>query len=161
MSHNWIPTVLRARQAQEDVVAQGLAVARRDADRAADQHAEKSARVDEMAVPHSQTVREFHATLSAQQAAVASLAAARNRMLFAEHRVAGKTAELTVAARARRTVEKLHERLLDEQASAASAGVQRDLDEVSIGRHAARLRGRIAATKERGPDRGAACEVLP
>src|SRR5438046_2545369 len=74
MRHNWIPTVLRARQAQEDVVAQGLAVARRDADRAADQHAEQSARVDEMAVPHSQTVRAFHATLSAQQAAVASLA---------------------------------------------------------------------------------------
>jgi outer membrane PBP1 activator LpoA protein len=140
MSHNWIPTVLRARQAQEDVLAQGLAAARRDADRAADQHAEQLARVEELAVPHSQTVRAFHATLTAQQAAVASLAAARNRMLFADSRVVGKLAELTVAARARRTVEKLHERLLDEQVSAASVVAQRELDEVSIGRHGARLR---------------------
>lgn len=161
MSHNWVPTVLRARQAQEDVLAQGLATARRDAGRAADEHAEQLARVEGMAVPHSQTVRAFHATLSAQQAAVASLAAARNRMLFAESRVAGKVDELAVAARSRRTVEKLHERLLDEQASAASVVAQRELDEVSIGRHAARLRGRVAATKERGPDRGMACEVTP
>jgi outer membrane PBP1 activator LpoA protein len=141
MSHNWVPTVLRARQAQEDVLAQVLASARRDADRATDEHAEQLARVEEMAVPHSQTVRAFHATLAAQQAAVASLAAARNRVLFAEHRVAGKVTELTAAARARRTVEKLHERLLDEEATAASAVTQRELDEVSIGRHGARLRG--------------------
>ncbi|HST48192.1 hypothetical protein [Jatrophihabitans sp.] len=140
MSHNWIPTVLRARQAQEDVLAQDLAAARRDADQAAGHHAEELARVEGMAVPHSQTVRAFHATLSAQQAAVASLAAARNRMLFADRRVAGTMVELTAAARARRTVEKLHERLLDEQASAASVVAQRELDEVSIGRHGARLR---------------------
>lgn len=159
MSHNWIPTVLRARQAQEDVLAQDLATARRDADRAADQHAEQLARVEELAVPHSQTVRAFHATLSAQQAAVASLSAAHNRLLFAEGRVAGTMVDLTAAARARRTVEKLHERLLDEQASTASVLAQRELDEVSIARHGARLRGRVAATKERGTDRGAACEA--
>jgi flagellar export protein FliJ len=140
MSHNWIPTVLRARQAQEDVLAQGLAAARRDADQAADRHAEQSARVDAMAVPHSATVRAFHAALSEQQAAVASLTAARNRLLSAEHRVAGTMTDLTAAARARRTVEKLHERLLDEAADAASAVAQRELDEVSIGRHGARLR---------------------
>jgi outer membrane PBP1 activator LpoA protein len=161
MSHNWVPTVLRARQAQEDVLAQELAAARRNASRAADEHAEQLALVDGMAVPHSQTARAFLATLTAHQAAAASLAAARNRVLFAEGRVAGKVDELTVAARARRTVEKLHERLLDEQAGAASVVAQRELDEVSIGRHSARLRGGIAATKERGPDRGVACEVTP
>jgi|GEM_PF-2543016 len=157
MSHNWIPTVLRARQAQEDVLAQDLAAARRDADQAAGRHAEQLARVEELAMPHTQTVRAFHAALSAQQAAVASLAAARNQLVFADHRVAGTMVELTAAARARRTVEKLHERLLDEQASAATSLAQRELDEVSIGRHGARLRGRIAATK----DRGTACEVAP
>ncbi len=140
MSHNWIPTVLRARQAQEDLLAQGLAVARRDAGRAADQHAEQLARVDALVMPESQSVPAFHATLASQQAAVATLAAARNRMLFAEHRVAGTMAELTAAARSRRTVEKLQERHLDEQATAASGLAQRELDEVSIGRHGARLR---------------------
>jgi hypothetical protein len=137
---NWIPTVLRARQAQEDLVAQGLAVARRDAGRAADQHAEQVARVAAMLLPESQSVPAFHASLAAQDAAVASLAAARNRLLFAESRVAGKVAELTVAARSRRTVEKLHERHQDEQATAASELAQRELDEVSISRHGARLR---------------------
>lgn len=140
MSHNWVPTVLRARQAQEDMLAQGLAVARRDAGRAADQHAEQLARVDALAMPESQSVPAFHATLAAQQAAVATLAAARNRVLFAESRVAGSMVELTAAARSRRTVEKLHERQLDEQAATASGLAQRELDEVSIGRHGARLR---------------------
>jgi hypothetical protein len=140
MSHNWIPTVLRARQAQEDLLAQGLAVARRDAGRAADQHAEQLARVDALAMPESLSVPAFHATLAAQQAAVATLAAARNRVVFADARVAGTMAELTAAARSRRTVEKLQERHLDEQATLASGLAQRELDEVSIGRHGARLR---------------------
>ena len=137
---DWIPTVLRARQAQEDLVAQGLAVARRDAGRAAEQHAEHAARVAAMVLPETQTVPAFHASLAAHQAAAATLTAARNRMLFAESRVTGKMAELTAAARSRRTVEKLHERHQDEQASTASESAQRELDEVSIGRHAARAR---------------------
>lgn len=137
---DWIPTVLRARQAQEDLVAQGLASARRDAGVAADQHAEQAARVAAMVLPESQTVPAFHASLAAQQAAVATLAAARNRVLFAESRVAGKVAELTAAARSRRTVEKLHERQQEEQAGVAAEVAQRELDEVAIGRHGARLR---------------------
>ncbi|MDQ1721846.1 MAG: hypothetical protein QOI26_1580 [Pseudonocardiales bacterium] len=139
-ARSWIPTVLRARQAQEDLVAQGLAVARRDAGQAADQHAQQLARVNAMTLPESQTVPAFHASLAAQQAAAATLAAARNRVLFAESRVAGKMAELTTAARSRRTVEKLHERHQDEQAATASGIAQRELDEVSISRHGARLR---------------------
>jgi hypothetical protein len=140
MTHNWIPTVLRARQAQEDLLAQGLAVARRDAGRAADQHAEQLARVDALAMPESLSVLAFHATLASQQAAVATLSAARNRVLFAESRVAGTMVELAAAARSRRTVEKLQERHLDEQATAAAELAQRELDEVSISRHGAKLR---------------------
>ncbi len=139
-TRGWISTVLRARQAQEDLVAQRLAVARRDAGHAADQHAEHAARVAAMVSPDSQTVPAFHASLAAQQAAAASLAAAKNRVLFAEGRVASGMSELTQAARSRRTVEKLHERDQDEQAAAASGAVQRELDEVSISRHRARLR---------------------
>jgi hypothetical protein len=137
---SWIPTVLRARQAQEDLVAQQVAVARRDAGQAADEHAEHAARVARMASPRSQSVPAFHASLAAHQAAAATLAASRNRVLFAEGRVSSALAELTAAARSRRTVEKLQERDQAEQASAASSLVQREMDEVSISRHGAQLR---------------------
>jgi hypothetical protein len=137
---SWIPTVLRARQAQEDLVAQRLAVARRDAGQAADQHAEHAVRVAAMQAPQLQSVPAFQAALTAHQAAAATLAAAKNRMLFAESRVRSTMAELTTAATSRRTVEKLHERDQDEQASTASGIAQRELDEVSISRHGARQR---------------------
>ncbi|MEO7262386.1 MAG: flagellar FliJ family protein [Jatrophihabitantaceae bacterium] len=137
---SWIPTVLRARQAQEDLVAQRVAVARRDAGQAAHEHAEHAARVAGMNSPRSQSVPAFQASLAAHQAAAATLAAARNRVLFAEGRVCSAMADLTAAARSRRTVEKLHERDQAEQASTASDLAQRELDEVSISRHGARLR---------------------
>lgn len=137
---SWIPTVLRARQAQEDLVAQQVAVARRDAGQAADEHAQHAARVAQLASPRSQSVPAFQASLAAHQAAAATLAASRNRVLFAEGRVSSALAELTAAARSRRTVEKLQERDQAEQASAASSLAQREMDEVSISRHGAQLR---------------------
>jgi flagellar biosynthesis chaperone FliJ len=139
-ARSWIPTVLRARQAQEDLVAQRLAVARRDAGQATDQHAEQAARIAAMQSPQLQSVPDFHASLAAHQAAAATLAAAKNRMLFAEARVSGTVSELTTAARSRRTVEKLHERHQDELDTTASGIAQRELDEVSISRHGARQR---------------------
>jgi flagellar FliJ-like protein len=137
---SWIPTVLRARQAQEDLVAQQVAIARRDAGQAAHEHAAHAARVAGMSSPPSQSVPAFHASLAAHQAAAATLAAARNRVLFAESRVSSAMTDLTAAARSRRTVEKLHEREEAEQASTASGRAQRELDEVSVSRHGARLR---------------------
>jgi hypothetical protein len=139
-ARNWIPTVLRARQAQEDLIAQQVAVARRDARQAADRHTEHQDRVAGLVVPESQSVPAFHASLAAQQAAAATLAAAKNRMLFAESRVSSTMTELTAAARTRRSVEKLHERHLDERASTALGLAQRELDDVSISRHGAELR---------------------
>lgn len=121
-------------------MAQQAAVARRDAGRAAEEHAQHAARVSGMAAPRSQSVSAFHASLAAHQAAAATLAAARNRVLFAEGRVSSALAELTTAARSRRTVEKLQERDQAEQASTASSLAQREMDEVSISRHGARLR---------------------
>jgi len=139
-ARSWIPTVLRARLAQEDQIAQRLAVAHRDADRATDQHAEHAARIAAMQSPQVQSMPDFHASLATHQAAAATLAAARNRMLFAEARVNSTMSELTTAARSRRTVEKLHERHQDELASTASGIAQRELDEVSISRHGAQRR---------------------
>nr|MDQ2958603.1 hypothetical protein [Actinomycetota bacterium] len=81
-ARNWLPTVLRARQAQEDLVAQRVAVARRDARVAAGQLAEHHARVSAMTSPASRSAAEFQAEVASQQAAAATLAAAANRVLF-------------------------------------------------------------------------------
>ncbi len=137
---NWLPTVLRARRAQEDLVAQQVAVARRAAGTAGLALAAHSARVAAMAVPASGTAAEFQAEAASQQAAAASLAAATNRLLFAQARVASSLGELTEAARARRTVERLHERDEQTRISAANGAAQREQDEVSISRHSAESR---------------------
>lgn len=132
--------VLRARQAQEDLVAQRVAVARRDAGQAITEHLHHQERVAGMQSPDSQTSQAFQASLAAQQAAAATLAAARNRVLFAEGRVVSGMADLTSAARSRRTVEKLHERDREAELSTAASATQRELDEISISRHRARMR---------------------
>lgn len=137
---SWIPTVLRARQAQEDLVAQRVAVARRDASQAILEHSGHEQRVAGMHSATSQTTQAFQASLAAQQAAAATLAAARNRVLFAESRVVSGLADLTSAARSRRTMEKLHERDRDAELITVASNTQRELDELSISRHRARSR---------------------
>ena len=103
-ARRWLPTVLRARQAAEDLAAQQVAAARRDVEQAADQLAVQQSRVAGLALPETSTVAEFHAEVAGQQAALASLAAAGNRVQFADARLAGQLSELTEAARSRRTV---------------------------------------------------------
>jgi flagellar export protein FliJ len=136
-NRNWLPTVLRARQAQEDLVAQRVAVARRDAGLAAVQLTEHTARVAAMSRPASMSGAQFQAQVTGQQAAAATLAAAANRLQFAEARVVTGLTELTNAARARRTVEKLHERDEELRVTTALSNAQREQDEVSISRHGA------------------------
>lgn len=137
---DWVPTVLRARQAQEDQAAQRVAIARRDAGTAAAQLAEQATRVAGISNPASRTGAQFQAEIAGQQAAVASLAAAANRLLFAEARVASGVTELTEAARSRRSVEKLHERAEEARVRTANGVAQREQDEVSISRHGAARR---------------------
>ncbi|MGI8666937.1 MAG: hypothetical protein ACR2N4_13035 [Jatrophihabitans sp.] len=139
-ARNWLPTVLRARQAQEDLVAQRVAVARRDAGLAGAQHAAQAARVSALTSSPSGTGAQFQAEATSQLAAAATLAAAANRVLFAEARVSTGLGELTAAARSRRTVERLHERDQQARTSAALSAAQREQDEVSISRHGAEER---------------------
>lgn len=134
-ARNWLPTVLRARQAQEDQVAQRVAVARRDATCAADQLAEHSVRLAAMSHSTSQSASEFQAEVAGQQAAAATVAAAANRVAFAEARVLSGLRDLTEAARSRRTVERLSEREQEMAVAAANGAAQREQDEVSISRH--------------------------
>ena len=136
-ARNWLPTVLRARQAQEDVAARRVALARREASLAIAQHDAQQARVAARSLPTTSTVAQFQAELAGQQQAAATLAASANRVMFAESRVTTGLRELTDAATARRTVEKLHERDEENRLRAANDTAQREQDEVSISRHAA------------------------
>jgi len=137
----WLPTVLRARQAAEDLLAQQVAAARREAEQAAGQLADQQRRVAELAMPESATVAEFHAEIAGQQAALASLAAAGNRARFAEARLAGQLTELTEAAKSRRTVEKMQERIVDSLAREELAAAQREQDDVTLARRVSRAAG--------------------
>lgn len=140
-ARSWLPVVLRARQAQEDLVAQVVAVARRDAQLALDQHIAEVDRVAAMPVEHTvQSGQDFQATTAALAAAAATLAAARNRSAFAQARVETTMLELTEAARTRRSVEKLYERDVEANRVEAEAKAQRELDEISISRHSAHQR---------------------
>ncbi|HTZ45326.1 MAG TPA: hypothetical protein VMB79_15810 [Jatrophihabitans sp.] len=133
-AQRWLPTVIRARQAAEDLRAQQVAAARRDAEQAADRLAEQDARIGGLAAPETATVTEFQAEMAAQQAALASLAAARHRVQFADARLAAQLAELTEAARSRRTVEKMQERIENTLAAQARTAAQREQDDLTIAR---------------------------
>jgi flagellar FliJ protein len=136
-ARSWLPTVLRARLAQEEVAARRVAMARREAGLAMAQHDAQQARVAAMGRPAVGSVAQFQAELAGQQQAAATLAASANRVMFAENRVATGLRELTDAATARRTVEKLHERDEEERQRSANDIAQREQDEVSISRHSA------------------------
>lgn len=137
---HWVSTVLRARQAQEDVAAQQLAGARRDAALAVDRLDAVSERVQAMSQDERQGMVAFQASAAARHAAAASLAAASHGVRFAQGRVSTDAAGLTDAARARRTIEKLHENDIAARLAVQAAAGQRDLDEVSITRHGAASR---------------------
>ncbi|MFL6160957.1 MAG: hypothetical protein ACJ74U_01895 [Jatrophihabitantaceae bacterium] len=132
----WLPTVLRARQAQEDLLVRQVAAARRDAELAAGQLVEQADRVAALSMPPTATVAEFQAEIVGQQAAIASLAAASNRVQFADARLAGQLGQLTEAAKSRRSVEKMHERIQQDLVTQALSIAQREQDDVSIARHA-------------------------
>ena len=133
--HRWLPTVLRARQAQEDLAAQQVAAARRDVERAAGQLVAQQSRVAGLSLPATASVAEFQAEVAGQQAALASLAAAGNRVQFADARLAGQLNQLTEAAKSRRTVEKMQERIENTEARQALLVAQREQDDVTIARH--------------------------
>lgn len=134
-ARRWVGTVLRARQAQEDVAAQQLADAHRGAELATRRLAHESGRITALPLADSQSVQAFHASAAARQAAGATLAAARHRLVFAEDQVVAGTIQLAAAARARRTVEKLQERDTATRLAAEAGTAQRELDEVGISRH--------------------------
>jgi flagellar export protein FliJ len=134
-ARRWIETVLKARQAHENLSTQRLAEAERAAQRAASHVAYESHRVDALPGAAQESVTAFHAVAAAHQAAAATLAAASHRLEFARARVSAGHNELSTAARDRRTIEKLAEREQQARNHAAARQAQRDLDEAAINQH--------------------------
>jgi flagellar protein FliJ len=131
VSRAWVSTLLRARQAQEDVARGRLADAHRDAQEARARLFVESDRLESMSSAHgSASSLAFLAAASAQQAAAATWFAARHAHATAEDQVAARSGALTSAAQDRRGVEKLAERDAETARARASLAQQKELDEV-------------------------------
>lgn len=132
--NRWLPTLLRARQAREDAAAQQVAQNRREVAEAAESADALRARMDAMTQPASATAQSFLAAATVRAAAAGTHSVAVQRIGFAEQRLSGALNGLAEAARSRRTVEKLAERLAAERYAAELAAYQRELDELNTAR---------------------------
>ncbi len=132
MSKNWLAGLLRARQAQEDFAAQQLAAAERRAQRAAARVHYDRERLESLKLADATfAAPAFVAAAVALQAAAATHAAA---VAVAEHSVVEsqvRRGELGDAARARRSVEELHDRQVAEAEARAGRAAQAELDEIA------------------------------
>ncbi|GAA2516178.1 flagellar FliJ family protein [Pilimelia columellifera] len=127
-----LSTVLRARQAQEDVRKAEVVRARgaaRHARRNADERADALRATDASPVG---TARAVVAALAARHALAAGLSAAHHAIGEADAHVDAQTADLAEAAKRRRVVERLGERHAAAQKAHAAAVEQRAIDEIAI-----------------------------
>jgi hypothetical protein len=135
-----LSTLLRARQAQEDV-AKGLAFRARTASHDARHSAgARVAALHASSPPADGTGRAVVAAIAARQALAAAAAAARDAALAAEQRAAVTIADLAEAARHRRAAERLVERVAAAQLREDRLTDQRAVDEIG-----ARMRFRMSA----------------
>ena len=132
--NRWLPTLVRARQAREDAAAQQVAQNRREVAQAALAADALQARLDSMTQPASASAQSFLAAAAVRSAAAGTHSAAVQRIGFAEQRLTGALSGLAEAARSRRTVERLAERIAAERYAAELAAYQRELDELNTAR---------------------------
>ncbi|MDQ1732939.1 MAG: hypothetical protein QOK10_3098 [Pseudonocardiales bacterium] len=130
----WLPTMVRAQQAREDSAARRLAQARMDAAQAVEAAAAETARLTGMSAPGTGSRGAFLNQAATRDAAAATHAAAVHRVRFTHQRVGVGLSELSSAAQARRTVERLSERIAAETYAAELSNQQRELDDVTITR---------------------------
>jgi flagellar biosynthesis chaperone FliJ len=124
--------MVRARLAAEDAAAQEVAQDRRAVADALLAARRESQRLEQLSAPESQSAQAFLAGIAARNAAAATHSAALQRAAFATQRLAGSVAELTDAARRRRSVEKLSERIAATERADELATAQRELDDLSV-----------------------------
>jgi flagellar biosynthesis chaperone FliJ len=130
----WLPTMVRAQQAREDSAARRLAQARMDAAQAVEAAAVETARIAGITAPATASLGTFLNRAATRDAAAATHSAAVHRVQFAQQRVDVGLSELGSAAQARRTVERLSERIAAETYAAELSRQQRELDDVTITR---------------------------
>jgi flagellar biosynthesis chaperone FliJ len=102
--------VLRARKAQEDAAKAAVVRARADATTAVQKVRGRERDLDGRRIPDAASAAAFTAALTARQAVAGELAAAVALTELARETVQERMGDLTAAAVARRTMEKLQER---------------------------------------------------
>lgn len=131
MSRDWVATVLRVRQLQEDVERQRLADARRVAQEAHLHVLAHNERLDSMlSDAEHESVLAFVAAASARHSAAATWAAARHDRAIADDQVTARTSAVSQAAQKRRGVERLAESRAAEEQARESQAQQKRLDEI-------------------------------
>ena len=126
-----LSSLLRARQAQEDVAKGAVARASRAKEAARRAAAAGETALHDTALPMTGSALALVAAISAQRATAAGLAAARQAVLDSEQHHVDANAELAVAASRRRTVERLAERHTEKLQRADLAAEQRAIDEIA------------------------------
>jgi flagellar FliJ protein len=124
--------VLRARQAQEDLSRSAVMQARVEAQSAAALVKRRQLELTGADAPNEGTARAMVASMVARQSLAAGLFAAHRMVEDAQEQVDERTAELAVAAKARRAVELLAERHADAVRAHDLASDQRNLDELAV-----------------------------
>lgn len=127
-----LATVLRARQAQEDVAKSEVVHARSAARTARRRVAEREGALRGTDVPTGVPGRAIVAALAARRALASDLAAASHGVEIAEVHIDSRLADLAEAAKRRRIVEKLGERHAADQRTRATAADQRVTDEIAV-----------------------------
>jgi flagellar export protein FliJ len=126
-----LSSLLRARQAQEDVAKGAVARARTAKETARRAAAASEAALHGTTLPPAGTAHAIIAAISAQRAMAAALAAARQTALDSERHHADSMDGLAVAASRRRTVERLAERHAEDLQRADLVAEQRAIDEIA------------------------------
>jgi hypothetical protein len=136
MAKQWLASLVRARQVQENVAKQRLATAERLAHRAHARVRYDADRIDSLRSADAEaSAPAFVAAAVALQAAAATHSAARCAAEDAVRGVARRRVELGSAARARRTAEELNDQALAAERAAAARAAQHELDEVAARVH--------------------------
>jgi flagellar FliJ protein len=126
-----LSSLLRAREAQEDVATGAVARARRAQEAARRAAAAGETALHDTALPLTGTAHAIIAAISAQRAMAAGLVAARQTVLDSERHHAESMTELAAAAARRRTVERLAERHSEDLKRADLVAEQRAIDEIA------------------------------
>jgi flagellar protein FliJ len=124
-------SLLRARQAQEDVAKGAASRARAAKETAHTAAADRERALQATSAPPAGTAQAIVAAIAAQRAMAAGLAAARQIVLDAERDHAERLDDLAVAAGRRRTLERMAERHAEDRQRADLAAEQRALDEIA------------------------------